>query len=134
MNAIGSVINTLEADDPEFALVKKECEGLALNLFMNVNFQEKEWSEYLFKDGSMIGLNKKIADSYIDYISNLRMQAVGLTPLFTLETQGNPIPWVDNWIESDNVQVAPMETEITSYLVGQIDAFMDIDSFSDFEL
>ena len=132
MNAAGSIINTLEKDDPDFAIVKEACHVMVYDLFHNVVEQEKEWSSYLFKDGSMIGLNKNIADSYLEYITNQRMKAIGLEPMYPVTT--NPVPWVDNWIESDHIQVAPQEVELTSYLVGQIDASLEPDEFADFEL
>jgi ribonucleoside-diphosphate reductase beta chain len=46
----------------------------------------------------------------------------------------NPIPWINNWLASDNVQVAPQEAEISSYLVGQIDSKIESEELSDFEL
>lgn len=81
----------------------------------------------------MIGLTKDILCKYVDYITNLRMQAVGLKPAFDNAYQ-NPIPWINSWLSSDNVQVAPQEVEVSSYLVGQIDAEMDDDDLQDFEL
>ena len=80
----------------------------------------------------MIGLNKDILCQYVDYITNIRMQAVGLPLPF--ETRSNPIPWINAWLVSDNVQVAPQEVEVSSYLVGQIDSEMHADDLSDFEL
>jgi ribonucleoside-diphosphate reductase beta chain len=94
--------------------------------------QEKEWAEYLFRDGSMIGLNKDILCQYVEYITNIRMQAVGLGLPFA--TRSNPIPWINAWLVSDNVQVAPQEVEVSSYLVGQIDSEVHADDLSDFEL
>ncbi|MEH6768533.1 ribonucleotide-diphosphate reductase subunit beta, partial [Psychrobacter sp.] len=95
--------------------------------------QEKEWAGYLFKDGSMIGLNKDILCQYIEYITNLRMETVGLPAAFP-NSKSNPIPWINTWLSSDNVQVAPQETEISSYLVGQIDSDLSDSDFDDFEL
>ncbi len=95
--------------------------------------QEKERAEYMFKDGSMIGLNKEIHGQYEEYITNLRMAAVGLQPAFESATQ-NPIPWINAWLSSDNVQVAPQEVEISSYLIGQIDAEVKAEDLGDFEL
>ncbi len=95
--------------------------------------QEKDWAEYLFRDGSMIGLNKDILCQYVEYITNLRMSAVGLAPAYDDATQ-NPIPWINAWLSSDNVQVAPQEAEISSYLVGQIDNEVSVEDFGDFEL
>lgn len=119
-------------DDPEMAEIAEECKGEAQQLFMDVVEQEKDWADYLFKDGSMIGLNKEILCQYIEYITNIRMQAIGLELPF--KTSSNPIPWINTWLVSDNVQVAPQEVEVSSYLVGQIDAEVDTNAFGSFEL
>ena len=121
------------ADDPEMAEIAAETEEECFRLFRRAAIQEKDWAEYLFKDGSMIGLNKDILGQYVEYITNLRMQAVGLPPAFEHAKQ-NPIPWINAWLSSDNVQVAPQEVEVSSYLVGQIDAELNEDDLSDFEL
>ncbi len=121
------------ADDPEMAQIAAETEEECFQLFRRAAMQEKDWAEYLFKDGSMIGLNKDILGQYVEYITNLRMQAVGLPPPFEHAKQ-NPIPWINAWLSSDNVQVAPQEVEVSSYLVGQIDAELSEDDLSDFEL
>lgn len=121
------------ADDPEMAQIAAETQEECFQLFRRAAMQEKDWAEYLFKDGSMIGLNKDILGQYVEYITNLRMQAVGLPPAFEHAKQ-NPIPWINAWLSSDNVQVAPQEVEVSSYLVGQIDAELSEDDLSDFEL
>ncbi len=120
-------------DDPDMVDIAKECEQESIDIFKDAAAQEKQWAEYLFKDGSMIGLNKDILAQYVEYITNLRMTAVGLPPAFPEMTQ-NPIPWINAWLSSDNVQVAPQEVEVSSYLVGQIDAQVDADDLGDFEL
>lgn len=119
-------------DDPEMAEIAKECRQEAYQLFVDAAEQEKEWADYLFKDGSMIGLNRDILVQYVEYITNIRMKAVGLDLPF--ETRSNPIPWINTWLVSDNVQVAPQEVEVSSYLVGQIDAKVDTEDFGDFDL
>ncbi|OCG15885.1 ribonucleotide-diphosphate reductase subunit beta [Gilliamella sp. Fer1-1] len=128
------MINTLRSgeDDPDMAEIAKECEQDCYNLFLQAANQEKEWAEYLFEGGSMIGLNKDILCQYVEYITNIRMQAVGLKLPF--DTKSNPIPWINNWLVSDNVQVAPQEAEMSSYLVGQIDSEINEDDLSDFKL
>ncbi|MCF3096728.1 ribonucleotide-diphosphate reductase subunit beta [Aeromonas australiensis] len=120
-------------DDPEMAEIAAECEQACFDLFKEAAIQEKEWAEYLFQDGSMIGLNKDILCQYVEYITNLRMAAVGLQPAFS-GTKQNPIPWINTWLSSDNVQVAPQEVEVSSYLVGQIDSEVSADDLGDFEL
>jgi len=87
----------------------------------------------LFKDGSMIGLNKEILSQYVEYITNLRMQAVGLPVGFEGANQ-NPIPWINAWLSSDNVQVAPQEVEISSYLIGQSDSEISAEDLQNFEI
>lgn len=120
-------------DDPEMAQIAIECRDEAIEIFAHAVEQEKEWSEYLFKDGSMIGLNSPILCSYIEYITNIRMDAIGL-PLLFPDAKSNPIPWITSWLSSDNVQVAPQETEITTYLVGQVDSDLSNNDFGSFEL
>lgn len=119
-------------DDPEMAIVAAQCKDQAIKMFVEAAEQEKEWAEYLFKDGSMIGLNKDILCQYVEYITNVRMAAVGLPTQFA--NKSNPIPWINAWLVSDNVQVAPQEAEISSYLVGQIDSEVDASDFGDFDL
>ncbi|WP_311752450.1 class Ia ribonucleoside-diphosphate reductase subunit beta [Proteus columbae] len=119
-------------DDPEMAEIAAECEQECYDLFVEAAEQEKEWAEYLFSEGSMIGLNKDILCQYVEYITNIRMQAVCLKLPF--KARSNPIPWINAWLVSDNVQVAPQEVEVSSYLVGQIDSQVDTDDLSNFEL
>lgn len=128
------IINQLRSgnDDPEMVEIAKQCEKACYDLFLQAAEQEKNWADYLFKDSSMIGLNRDILCQYIEYITHIRMMSVGLASPFTVTS--NPIPWIDNWLISDNVQVAPQEAEISSYLVGQIDASITDDDLRDFEL
>lgn len=120
-------------DDPEMAEIASELNDECVELFKKAAEQEREWAAYLFKDGSMIGLNKDILSQYVEYITNLRMSSVGLTQAFPKALQ-NPIPWINSWLSSDNVQVAPQEVEISSYLIGQIDAEVRTADLENFEL
>jgi len=121
-------------DDPDMKKIAKECESEVIQMFKDAAKQEKEWAEYLFRDGSMIGLNAEILKQYLEYITNVRMSALNMKPIFKQNT--NPLPWLNHWLDSDNVQVAPQETEITSYLVSAIDNTMssEDEDFSDFKL
>jgi ribonucleoside-diphosphate reductase beta chain len=120
-------------DDPEFAQIAAELQQECFEMFRTAAEQEKQWAEYLFKDGSMIGLNKDILCQYVEYITNTRMASVGLAPAFP-NAKSNPIPWINTWLSSDTVQVAPQEVELSSYLIGQIDSEMSADDLNDFEL
>ncbi|CAL4319704.1 class Ia ribonucleoside-diphosphate reductase subunit beta [Buchnera aphidicola] len=104
----------------------------AYKIFLIVAEQEKNWAKYLFKDGSMLGLNQEIICQYIEYITNIRMKSIGFQPFF--KTRSNPIPWINSWLISDNVQVAPQEVETTSYLVGQINSDIPNKYFKNFKL
>jgi ribonucleoside-diphosphate reductase beta chain len=121
-------------DDPDMQKIAQESKDEVIDMFKEACEQEKEWAEYLFRDGSMIGLNAEILKQYLEYITNIRMNAIGLKPIF--EDRVNPLPWINHWLDSDSVQVAPQETEITAYLVSAIDNNMAVDDadFGDFKL
>ncbi len=119
-------------DDPEMAEIAAELKDEARQIFLDAAEQEKEWAAYLFRDGSMIGLNKEILGQYVEYITSQRMIAAGFDSPFT-STQ-NPLPWMNSWLNSDHVQVAPQEVEVSSYLVGQVDSDVDSDDFDGFSL
>lgn len=119
-------------DDPEMAEIAEELKEEAKEIFLQAVEQEKQWAGYLFAQGSMIGLNEEILCQYVEYIANHRMSAIGMGQPF--DVTSNPLPWMNNYLNSDNVQVAPQESEISSYLVGQIDAEVNADDFGDFDL
>jgi ribonucleoside-diphosphate reductase beta chain len=123
-----------EGDDPEMARIAKEEEQWVYKTFENAVNQEKLWAEYLFKDGSMIGLNDKLLQQYVEWIANRRMKAIGLKPLYDVPAKNNPLPWTEHWISSKGLQVAPQETEVESYIVGGIKQDVTKDTFSGFQL
>lgn len=120
-------------DDPEMKEIAEECKQESIQLFLDVVEQEKDWAKYLFQDGSMIGLNYDILVGYLEFITNERMDAIGLGKPFPNRTS-NPLPWMNNWLYSDNVQVAPQEVEVSSYLVGQINAKVETEDFEGFDI
>ncbi len=130
------MINLMKSgkDDPDLEKIAKECEPEVIQMFKDATQQEKDWADYLFRDGSMIGLNAEILKHYLEYITNVRMSSLDLEPIF--EHRSNPLPWMNHWLDNDNVQVAPQETEITSYLVSAIDNTINEDDndFSGFKL
>jgi len=112
------LLKVLPTDDPDFAKIRDETRDECIQMFRNAAEQEIKWAEYLFKDGSMIGLNKDLLTDYVHWITNRRLTAVGLTTIF--KTGSNPLPWTQKWISGADVQVAPQETQITSYIVGGV--------------
>lgn len=119
-------------EGPKWAAVAKRNEEKVKQIFMDAVKQEKDWAEYLFKDGSMIGLNTTILGRYVDYVATSAAKGVGVN--LGLDAKENPLPWIQSWLVSDNVQVAPQESEISSYLVGQVDSSIDEDDFDDIDL
>lgn len=124
-------IKLLPKEDPDFAKIAVEEKDNVISIFHSAIRQEKIWADFLFKDGSMIGLNAKLMYDYIDYIGQLRMEGIGLVPT---KSKVNPLPWTQKWISSKTVQVAPQESEITSYRVGDAKLDIDGDTFKGFKL
>jgi ribonucleoside-diphosphate reductase beta chain len=121
-------------DDPEMLDIIKEEYDYSVSLFKAAVEQEKAWAQYLFKDGSMIGLNDKLLWMYVEWIANRRMKTIGLKPIYDVPAKNNPLPWTEHWLNSKNLQEAPMETEKESYLVGAISQDMKADQFLEFKL
>ena len=119
-----TLLKLMRKEDPEMEKIAKDMEKDATDLFVKVIEQEKQWAEYLFKDGSMIGLNENILKQYVEWIGCKRMRAIGLQCPYTV-SQANPLPWTEKWIGGGNVQVAPQETEITSYITGGVKKDVD---------
>ncbi|MGD6858541.1 MAG: class Ia ribonucleoside-diphosphate reductase subunit beta [Enterobacteriaceae bacterium] len=134
VSAIQQILNIIHNnnDDEEMFIISKKSKNKVYSLFKKVVKQEKIWVNFLFKKKSIIGLNKKILHLYIEYITNVRMQYIGLKKMFHIKE--NPIPWINHWLKSDNIQVAPQETESSSYLTNQINSNLDKKILSKFKL
>ena len=126
--------NWQNGDDPDMLEIMKEEEDNVYDMYRQAVQEEKDWAEYLFKDGSMIGLNAKLLGSYVEYIANRRTRAIGLKPIFDTPMSNNPLPWTQHWLSSKGMQVAPQETEVESYMVGSIKQDVNKDSFTGFKL
>lgn len=109
----------LTREDPEFAEIAEECKDHVTQMFVDAVEQEKKWAEYLFESGSMIGLNTTLLNDYIEWIACKRMTALGIKCPYQTP-QANPLPWTQKWISGAEVQVAPQETEISSYVIGGV--------------
>ena len=123
-----------EGDDPEMQEIATEEKDQVQHMFMKTVDEEKAWANYLFKEGSMIGLNEKLLHQYVEWIANRRMRAIGLKPVYDIPARNNPLPWTEHWISSKGLQVAPQETEVESYIVGGIKQDVKKDTFSGFKL
>ena len=117
-----TLIKLLPKDDPDFAEIRDELREDCQNLFETAVAQEKAWADYLFRNGSMIGLNAHLLKEYVEYIAGVRMESAGLKNIYGRKP--NPLPWTQKWISGKEVQVAPQEVELSSYRIG--DAKMDV--------
>jgi ribonucleotide reductase beta subunit family protein with ferritin-like domain len=123
-----------DGDDPEMKQIMKEEEEWTYKMFDRAVNEEKKWADYLFKNGSMIGLNDKLLQQYVEWIANRRLKAIGLKPQYDISANNNPLPWTQHWISSKGLQVAPQETEVESYVVGGIKQDVKKDTFAGFQL
>jgi ribonucleoside-diphosphate reductase beta chain len=124
------ILKILPKEDEDFARIQEETRDECIELFYNVVAQEKAWAHYLFQNGSMIGLNEELLCNYVDHIAAKRMGAIGLNG----KPGANPLPWTQKWISGSDVQVAPQETEITSYVIGGVKKDVDENTFKGFTL
>ena len=128
-----ALLKVLPKDDPDYIKIAEETKDECIKMFVDAVEQEKAWAEYLFKDGSMIGLNAQLLNDYIEWICCKRMTAVGLSCPYKTP-QANPLPWTQKWISGAEVQVAPQETEISSYVIGGVKQDVSEDTFKGFSL
>jgi ribonucleoside-diphosphate reductase beta chain len=127
-----TLLKVLVKDDKDFAKIQKEEQEHNVKMFVDAVEQEKRWAEYLFKDGSMIGLNAKLLGDYIEWIGHKRMLSAQVPSPY--KGGSNPLPWTQKWIQGQDVQVAPQETEITSYIVGGVKKDVDDNTFKGMSL
>ena len=126
--------NWKKNDDPEMKEIAKEEEENVYNMFRQAVEEENLWAEYLFKDGSIIGLNDKLLQKYVEWTANRRLKSIGLKAIFDTPISNNPLPWTQHWLSSKGMQVAPQETEVESYLIGSIKQDVKKDTFAGFQL
>ena len=123
-----------DGDDPDMVQIAKEEEENVYQMFRECVEEEKLWAEYLFKDGSIIGLNDKLLQKYVEWTANRRLKSIGLKAIFDTPISNNPLPWTAHWLSSKGMQVAPQETEVESYLIGSIKQDVKKDTFAGFQL
>ncbi len=123
-----------DGDDAEMAEIAKEEEENVYEMFRQCVEEEKSWARYLFKDGSIIGLNDKLLASYVEWTANRRLKGLGMKAIFDTPISNNPLPWTAHWLSSKGMQVAPQETEVESYLIGSIKQDVKKDTFANFKL
>lgn len=130
---VGLVINILKnliKHEDDYAQIATEVNDEVMVMFDEAVAQEREWIKYLFKDGSLIGLNETLLNQYLEHIANKRLKTAGFKPRY--EGQQNPFGWLSSWLSTEDYQVAPQEQEITDYLIGAINSDVDDSNLIDF--
>lgn len=114
-----------------FQKIVTDCEPIVIKMYEDAAKEEMEWADYLFKDGSIIGLNAEILTQYMKWLTNNRMKIIGLTPIF--DKVQNPISWINQWTGgSTQVQNSPQQTQIQSYISGSFKQDVDDESWDEF--
>jgi len=127
-----TLLKILPQDDADYVTIRNETRAECAAMFLSAAQQEKDWAQYLFRYGSMIGLNQQLLSQYVDWLTCKRMTAVGLD--CGIKPGSNPLPWTQKWIAGSDVQVAPQETEITTYVIGGTKKDVDNNTFRGFSL
>ena len=123
-----------KGDDPIMKEIHEEEKENVVSMFKAAVDEEKDWANYLFSQGSIIGLNERLLSQYVEWIANRRMKALGIKPIYDIPASNNPLPWTEHWLNSKGQQNAPQETEIESYVVGGIKQDVDAETFAGFQL
>lgn len=130
LGAVQHMIKILQ-NDPSYNKAFASTRNEGIHIFEVVASQEKTWAEYLFQHGAMIGLNADMLKSYVDWLVYKRLLSLGLSSSYV---GTNPLPWTNKWISGKEVQSAPQETTLVSYIAGDIKQDVTEKTFSGFAL
>jgi len=120
------IINQVIKEDTRFAEVKVECEAEVYALYMDVIREEKDWADYLFKFGPVIGLNAQIIKDFVDYTVVGALKEVGIK-YQAIAPKSTPIPWFNKHVDTHKKQSALQETESTNYVIGAMSDALNYD-------
>ena len=121
------IINQVVKEDPRFAQAKRECEAEVYALYQDVIREEKQWADYLFNKGPVIGLNANILKDFVDYTAVGALKEIGIK-YQTAAPKTTPIPWFNKHVNTSNKQTALQESESTNYVIGVMSDNLDYDA------
>jgi ribonucleoside-diphosphate reductase beta chain len=121
------IINQVIKEDSRFIDIKAECETEVYSMYMDVIREEKEWADYLFKKGPVIGLNANILKDFVDYTAVLALKEVGIK-YQTIAPKTTPIPWFNKHSDPSKKQTALQESESVNYVIGVMSDELDYDA------
>jgi len=116
------ILRNMEKNSEEgFQEIYNNNKEKIIDCFRIATEAEKEWAEYLFSKGNLLGLNQEILGQFAEYKCNSRLKALGLKALYP-EYKNNPLgSWYSQFLNSEKVQLAAQETALSSYQVGTRD-------------
>jgi ribonucleoside-diphosphate reductase beta chain len=120
------ILNTLIKNDPRFAAAAKRCQAEAMRIFQDVIREEKQWAKYLFKEGSVIGLNETTLCQFVDWTAQYRLKDVGFKYDAGIKT--TPLPWFNKHLNSNKKQTALQENESVAYVISSMSNQVDYDA------
>jgi ribonucleoside-diphosphate reductase beta chain len=120
------IINQVVKEDERFARAKIDCESEVMQMYMDVIREEKEWADYLFKKGPVIGLNANILRDFVDYTASTALKEIGLKYSHPAP-KSSPIPWFNKHSDTHKKQTALQENESTNYVIGVMSDNLDYD-------
>jgi ribonucleoside-diphosphate reductase beta chain len=123
----GWIINQVVKEDPRFARAKAECEQEVYNMYLDVIREEKQWADYLFNKGPVIGLNANILKDFVDYTAANALKEIGIK-YQSPAPKTTPIPWFNKHVNTSNKQTALQENESTNYVIGVMSDTVDYDA------
>lgn len=118
------IINQVVKEDPRFAKAAIECQKEVYDMYMDVIREEKEWADYLFTHGVVIGLNSDILKDFVDYTAFTRLKDIGIK-YNENHPKHSPIPWFNKHVNINKKQSALQETESTNYVIGVMSDVVD---------
>lgn len=124
------IINQVVKEDPRFAKAKIECEAEVYKLYVDVIREEKDWADYLFKKGPVIGLNSAILKDFVDYTAFNSLKEIGVKYI-SPAPKSTPIPWFNKHSDTSKKQTALQESESTSYVIGVMTDSVNYDELPD---
>jgi len=118
------MINQVVKEDPRFAKAKADCEQEVYQMYLSVIREEKEWADYLFKKGPVIGLNANILKDFVDYTAATSLKEIGIR-YQQPAPKTTPIPWFNKHSDTSKKQTALQESESTNYVIGVMSEKID---------
>jgi ribonucleoside-diphosphate reductase beta chain len=123
------ILNKITKDDPRFRQVKEELKAEARDMLISIIDEEKSWAKYLFKEGSVIGLNANVMTTFVDWTAQERLKQIGIS--YNAGVKSTPLPWFNKHFNTNKKQSALQENESVSYIIGSMQGAINYNELPD---